>query len=485
MSRSKFSFKENKEKEKEKKKENEKEKKEKTNKKNIKKQLIKDLNKLYEQRNQNYDFILKIGKKLVPFPVNKSILISRSDFFHNLLRSEPISEYTIPNIKPEVMEPILKYIYTSQTFDPKPDLFFDCLFWSNFFNLDLLTEYLITKSQEIDEKIAFKFFILTTKTPKTIENLCLSSNIKKNILDDHDFFSNLNQERFLKLIQYVTDDWQRIDLKIFQTIDYWIQSQLKKNGFGLSSENYKKKSQFIANKILSKIKISRIDEEVGNKILDFPFINEEFLERLELNSKILSGKETQNPQELKQLMALKKFQNSSIIKEKLHSEKLLEWVDDKEFSSKMNLGYSANRNNFSVKKFHKICDNKNQTLVIIKTQDRILGGFTSKGFISGISGWQEHDRKAFIFLLENKSKKYHEPRKFPIKEDQIGRAIKYDKDKGPIFGDDLKINEEFKGRSDKFGKTYSPRSENRNELKTYLTGFDKYWEIDELEVYFC
>ena len=74
--------------------------------------------------------------------------------------------------------------------------------------------------------------------------------------------------------------------------------------------------------------------------------------------------------------------------------------------------YSAKKNGDKCQKFHQFCDNHHNTLIIIKTDNNIFGGFAGKISILGIG--RKKDKKSFLFSLNKKKiynsspeKKYH------------------------------------------------------------------------------
>ncbi|KAJ5072338.1 e3 ubiquitin-protein ligase [Anaeramoeba ignava] len=196
---------------------------------------------------------------------------------------------------------------------------------------------------------------------------------------------------------------------------------------------------------------------------------------------------------------LKIFSDSEIIKDNQYIQKLKEWINDDEFFSKMKKGYSAKKDGFNCKKWHKIVDNKGKTLVIIKTKDNfIFGGFTQVGFTNdkskwsfdgGDSGWII-DPNAFIFSLRN-DKRDRKPKKFPIQKDRKEYAMFYDLDYGPFFGcsapGDFALDSNLQPYGSNFGDSYNlPNgiTYKSNEAYNYLAGSYKSWIVDELETYF-
>ncbi|KAJ5068029.1 pep-cterm sorting domain-containing protein [Anaeramoeba ignava] len=178
------------------------------------------------------------------------------------------------------------------------------------------------------------------------------------------------------------------------------------------------------------------------------------------------------------------FSDSEIIKDIEYVKKLQEWINDNGFFSKMKKGFSAKRDGFSGKNWHKAVDGKGKTLVIIKTKDNfIFGGFTQVGFNGDVR--YIRDSNAFIFSLRN-DKGDRIPAKFTIKEPQL--AIYSYSIYGPMFGgSDFNLNSNLQGGYSNFGYNYNiPNgiTQGTNEAKSYLAGSRDKWVVDEVETYF-
>ena len=67
--------------------------------------------------------------------------------------------------------------------------------------------------------------------------------------------------------------------------------------------------------------------------------------------------------------------------------------------------FKASEHGFKVSAFHERCDNKEDTLVLIKTEfGKVIGGFTHYPWTSDEDGEFVHDeaKKAFIFSMDMK-----------------------------------------------------------------------------------
>ena len=67
--------------------------------------------------------------------------------------------------------------------------------------------------------------------------------------------------------------------------------------------------------------------------------------------------------------------------------------------------YRASENNYSVADFHQKCDEKPNTLTIIRTEfDKVIGGFTPKKWGQSGSYLTDEEGKTFLFSLSLKQK---------------------------------------------------------------------------------
>jgi hypothetical protein len=68
--------------------------------------------------------------------------------------------------------------------------------------------------------------------------------------------------------------------------------------------------------------------------------------------------------------------SSSILKGEIAFMKQLQkWLGEK---CKWDLCYRASRDGWSAKDFHKHCDNKGPTVILVKANDYIFGGYTDQ-----------------------------------------------------------------------------------------------------------
>jgi len=173
--------------------------------------------------------------------------------------------------------------------------------------------------------------------------------------------------------------------------------------------------------------------------------------------------------------------DSSILFDKSQIEYLMALC---EFSidQKWNLIYRASRDGFEAANFHSKCDNKPNTLIIIKSASgNIFGGYTEQTWNS--IGNYKADSNAFIFSLINKDNK-------PIKMKCSGTyAIFCSNSYGIIFGNEhaIYISENSNrntNSSSNLGHSYShpDYAYGSNEATSFLAGSYNF-QVLEIEVY--
>ena len=113
----------------------------------------------------------------------------------------------------------------------------------------------------------------------------------------------------------------------------------------------------------------------------------------------------------------------------MFEEKLYEWCGTDNFE----LLYRGTRDGFGADDFHRLCDNKGKTLVIVKnTSGHVFGGFASISWESPSSWTNKKAPCSFIYTLTN----MHgiQPTKFTLKDENDENAVYLDKSIGPLYG---------------------------------------------------
>ena len=221
------------------------------------------------------------------------------------------------------------------------------------------------------------------------------------------------------------------------------------------------------------LKKNQLDEN-SQKLLD---IIKELKEENNELKKILKTQEENYNQIIKrlendiQIIKTKISQNNEIFLMNEEEKNLISnWIEEnskKEFK----LIFKSSLNDDLIKTFHEKCDNKNNTLIIIKSsKGKKFGGYNP--LLWNISDKYNNDSKTFLFSLDLK-------KKFIIdKENEINFAS-IGKNDCILFGNgDLCIFDMFTKNDKNFSKPCS-----FNIIDYQLTGGDEYFKVDELEVY--
>ncbi|KAK8799479.1 hypothetical protein WA158_006028 [Blastocystis sp. Blastoise] len=179
--------------------------------------------------------------------------------------------------------------------------------------------------------------------------------------------------------------------------------------------------------------IEYINEYINNGTIDIEFdkiinINKELLEKemVELFGDI--GRE-----EAKEAMMgkLTVFADSMIIKEKYFETPLVNWLGKEK---KRKLLFRASEHKYKASEFHKYCNNKGETVTIIKhigknNHINIFGGYTNQDWAG--SEWKSYS-KEFLFTLSNE----HgiPPTQYAYTNSDRSAGIGCDSSYGPTFG---------------------------------------------------
>jgi len=158
--------------------------------------------------------------------------------------------------------------------------------------------------------------------------------------------------------------------------------------------------------------------------------------------------------------------DSTILEDnKSYKNYLIQWLKkpnanlEKKNLKNIRLLYRGSRDGFEARDFHNKCDNKGETLTIIKSdEDFIFGGYTEINWESitwnGNVGENNNARRngigyEFVFTLKNPHN--IPPSKFNMKQDWLNHSICCDINLGPIFGcNDIRIENNCNSKSNRF-----------------------------------
>jgi hypothetical protein len=153
----------------------------------------------------------------------------------------------------------------------------------------------------------------------------------------------------------------------------------------------------------------------------------------------------------------------------------------------------GSRDGFSASELHGRCDGHAHTLtLILDMKGNIFGGFTPLKWESRVDNglwgkenntWKADDSyKSFIFTLKNPHN--FSARKFALKTEEKGEAIRCDSKWGPFFSGGFGVsdncNTNMESRHGMFGLRYT--NDTRLDGETFLTGSENF-QVKEIEVF--
>ena len=328
--------------------------------------------------------------------------------------------------------------------------------FSNYSNFIKIKAYL--KYNDLENKNYEKLYYLNELKNNKFLSICdsidevyqqliyeLNKNSKKNIIEEKNKINIIIPVEHIKIkeIKFILFEQKKTDKELIQELFIKIKN-LNEEINELKNENKKinEKNTYL------EAKTEKILEKLNS-----------LQEYLDLNNKIdLNKSKIINNDNIKQDSIIK------WIKESINKNKI-----------KFELIFQMSKDGSNSEDFHKLCDNKGPTLVLIKTtKNRIFGGFTPLNWNKDKGSAYDKLKQTFIFSL-NLMKKYN-------MIDNQKEAIICNTS-GPIFGcDDIYIKKNMKE-----GETYANEfcnflTENNLEL-TGGKGNDESFNIEEFEVF--
>ena len=161
-------------------------------------------------------------------------------------------------------------------------------------------------------------------------------------------------------------------------------------------------------------------------------------------------------------------------------KKLSKWCGTEDFE----LLYRGTRDGFGASDFHRLCDNKGKTLVLVKnTSGHVFGGFASVSWGS-VNAFKQAPG-SFLFTLTNMHGT--QPTKFPLKDENDGNAIYYYKERSSTLGNGRDICICTNCNSNSSSYSYFPNSYNDttgkgNSIFTSSTSSSNF-QVQEIEVF--
>ena len=285
-----------------------------------------------------------------------------------------------------------------------------------------------------DMKQKNKYFLMSENISDTL--LLLEPNLKN--IDNLKLLENINELTILI----------NIPNPLSPQIEFKVKEQ-KKDFDSLINELYE-----IINK--QNNKINSLEKTVKNLEEKIQKIEEENKKVLEIKNENIKLKTTLS-------------ENANIISKDKEKEKIIrEWINPNK-NITFSLLYRMTRDGSNIKDFHRNCDNKGPTLILIETNKNYkFGGYTPINWDTPSNYTEKTDEFTFLFSL-NKIKKY-------TKKDE-GRSISQSGIYGPIFGkDDLVL-----GKNKDMNKGWC---NNGNFLKNYELNYGEMdFECKEVEIF--
>ena len=158
---------------------------------------------------------------------------------------------------------------------------------------------------------------------------------------------------------------------------------------------------------------------------------------------------------------------------------IINWINEKtnQNSIETELIFKMSENGSNGSDFHRYCDNKGPTLILIKTKNnRIFGGFTPLNWINKSASIKDESNQTFIFSLNLM-------KKFDSINYKNNPAIICNLNYGPNFGvTDFQLKENLKNGESYADSSCAFLSKNSLEL-TGGNGNKALFETEEFEVY--
>ncbi|EXX57431.1 hypothetical protein GLOIN_2v1778704 [Rhizophagus irregularis DAOM 181602=DAOM 197198] len=409
---------------------------------------------------EDYNVIIKVGDS--NFKAHSCILRARSPYFHSALsRDWAMKEgnniiFEKPNISPKIFEMILSYLYsgTISLEQEHPTTILDLLTASDeLILLELFThvkEYFFEKHNKWIRQHPLQILyhtIFRIENCLELQDLCLEIICENpELVFGTTAFTAIEESVLISILK--RDDLQMDEIDLW---DYLIQ-------WGIAHTfNIKSSSNFNPS-LLSQNDLLELSETLKNCVpyIRFNHINIKDLpsrlkpfEILLLNHKKISSITYNNNSLINNINnEITSFPlDSKIIKLK-HVAHIARWIDHQEDKNNIRdyrrlpiydfkILLRGSRDDFSASTFHKLCDNKNATVIIIKVfgTREIIGGYNPISWKGGFFGSWMKSQDSFIFSLGDGENNLRESSKLcRIKPENVNMAVFCANMRGPCFG---------------------------------------------------
>ncbi|RIB20093.1 hypothetical protein C2G38_2180179 [Gigaspora rosea] len=389
--------------------------------------LAEDFSNLLKS-SEDFDIKIKVGEEpnIKEFKAHSNILSARSTYFKAALspqwvrRENGIIIFNKPNISPSVFEVIINYIYTGKFFNKNEVNLLDIFIASDEILLDEISQNVERYLRKTASAWNFpKDFIKISKYYDTFTKLYqfalkLVCAHPKTIFESKDFFK-IEENTLIRLLK--CDDLRLEEIEIWEYLIKWgienTESILDDDLTKWMQTDFMNLEKVLHNCIphirffqLSyhelHLVINRYKNILPNNLLDEIY---KYLSDPKPNYNTLPTRKSPY------------IFNSNIINAK-DAALVASWIDEKkgmpyrfkDMPFKFERIYQANSESFRIDLFHKICDNKGQTFVVIKVRnsEEIIGGYNpldwvGKGLFSNDDNKFKKTSKSFVFSLFSQS----------------------------------------------------------------------------------
>ncbi|KAJ5074875.1 btb/poz domain-containing protein [Anaeramoeba ignava] len=407
--------------------------------------LSNDLKNLFQNQNQNekdeesyFDFEIICEQNKTSFKTHKSILSSRSEYFKSLFKSKTKElqedKLILKDVSSSILSSILNYLYSGKI-EFNSENAVQILIFSTKYLIDELIE---TSSDFIKNNLKFETVVDVLKLSESMDLNLLLHYCYQFILDHFkefsktSFFLELEENQLIPFL--ASNCFLGNEVELFQSVIKWGRHKSNINQKKANSKLNKKEKEKLQDQIsnvIQKIRFIDFPKKELQKTLKEDLIPNQISRKLK---KLLTLKTKKDEKKIKKFIKKEKAKakekeeeekakkekdenenedededededeekenflifnprlnfKSRIIKKKRYIQKLRKWINDDKIFYNVQLGFSTHYIGFSTRKWHELCDDCENTLVIIKTKDNfIFGGFTKVGFITDKSKWNE------------------------------------------------------------------------------------------------
>ncbi|RIA91871.1 hypothetical protein C1645_875137 [Glomus cerebriforme] len=425
--------------------------------------LSKDLGHLFST-GDNYDLIIQAGEgqNMKEFFAHSLILSARSTYFKTALSKEwakkenGIIIFKKPNISPETIEIILKYLYTGIiNFDKQNGAqVLKLLIASDELNLqklkDYIQTYLIDNQAEYlrNDPVDILQIVFRYEGYENLRKFCLDVICENpKILFESSKFASLDQDLILLFLK--RDELGIEEIEIWEFILKWALKRMstQHNIDNLSqwmTSNFEELEK-ILHDLIPHIRWFQIPAKLfWRKISPFESIFPK-----QLYKDVIGYYCDPDTPPINVILPLR--QNllfNSVLIDRNNLSIIASWIDKKEksFYNTKNTPYlfkqlyQASKDGFEAAKFHKLCDNKGSTIMISKLKEngQLIGGYNPLSwqcyntYVNENGSWQSTP-DSFLFTF-TKKEEINSAVIIRVNQNNKNYAVCYDPNYGPAFG---------------------------------------------------